>query len=223
MNKSLLKIWHNPYRNTVMATIAGFTAGFIVGRRNRIVARTVPDQIPWIGPWGEIEVSSDAYSKTGKIYDEIVMKPVMRDTDVEVRVTREEQETLEETYSEGWVWETELAGRDEDGFYILHKDEFYRDERDYTQTTLTYYQGDDILVDQESVPVYNYFHIVGDLQFGHGSDSDTVFFVRNCKLKAEYEIVLDDGKYSVEILGLDAEVETEEDTGLKHSRHFREE
>jgi hypothetical protein len=186
---------------------------------------TVSDLSTWSGPWGEPSETSLQVKNDGVTSEILGRYPT---EDVDILVTRvppgiESAVVLsdDEIPEEVWVWDREHARRDEDGFYILHKDEFYQDERDYTQTTLTYYAGDDILVDQESVPIYNYTTIIGELRFGHGSDSESIFYVRNNKLKAEYEIVCDDGKYSVEILGLEAEEEAEQSNGLKHTR-FRE-
>lgn len=121
-----------------------------------------------------------------------------------------------------WNQEAEEASRQNATEpYVISKDEFYSDELGYTQTTLTYYQGDDILVDQEDIPVYNYTATIGELKFGHGSQDANVFFVRNDKNKAEYEIIRDRGHYSVEVLGLEAEAQTER-AQLKHSlRKFR--
>jgi hypothetical protein len=115
-----------------------------------------------------------------------------------------------------WDQEAEKAARTNSEIYVLHKDEFWRDEMDYTQTTLTYYSGDDILVDQDEVPIYNYRNVVGELQFGYGSEDRNAFYVRNHILKAEYEILHDRGSYAIEVLGLEYE-EQQERASLKHS------
>lgn len=117
-----------------------------------------------------------------------------------------------------WNYEKELEKRSADEPYILHRDEFYADELDYTQLTLTYYAGDDILVDDEETPVYNHNNIVGPIRFGHGSGDPNVFYVRNDKRKAEYEILNDPGSYSREVLGLTAE-DNARASDLRHSNH----
>jgi len=104
-----------------------------------------------------------------------------------------------------WDYELEQRQRSDTEPYILHKDEFFADEKDYTQMTLTYYAGDDILVDEDDKPVYNHKNIVGKLNFGHGSGDPSVCYVRNDKNKAEYEILRHEGLYSVEVLGLEIE------------------
>lgn len=125
---------------------------------------------------------------------------------------------------EEWDYEEELKSRSSAEPYILHKDEFYANELDYTQTTLTFYSGDDIMADEEDSPVYNYHLITGELKFGHGSGDPNVVYIRNDKRRAEYEVLYDSGLFSVEILGLSIE-DNARVKGLKHSndpvRRFR--
>lgn len=100
-----------------------------------------------------------------------------------------------------WDYEEEKEKRSMDKPYILHQDEYFSKETEYSQSTLTYYSGDDILVDEQEVPIYNYKAVVGDLQFGHGSDDPNVVYVRNDKLSGEYEVIKDSGLYEIEVLG----------------------
>jgi len=119
--------------------------------------------------------------------------------------------------SEEWDYELELQNRRGEFPYIIHRDEFFADEMGNSQSTLTYYVGDDILVDEQNVPIYNYSSVVGNLRFGHGSEDQNVVYIRNEKLKTEYEVIQDSGYYQVEVLGLEIEnrIEAEE---LRHSR-----
>jgi hypothetical protein len=122
-----------------------------------------------------------------------------------------------------WNYDEELAKRSEDRPFIIHKDEFYENEHDYSQITLTYYSGDDILVDEDDSPIYSHNQVVGELKFGHGSGDPNVVYVRNDKRRAEYEVLFDPGLYSVEVLGLSIEDNQrarrvrEDRGGLKHS------
>lgn len=100
-----------------------------------------------------------------------------------------------------WDYELEQGNRTMDKPYILHQDEYFAKETEYSQSTLTYYSGDDILVDEQEVPIYNYKAVVGDLLFGHGSDDPNVVYVRNDKLSGEYEVIKDSGHYEIEVLG----------------------
>lgn len=114
-----------------------------------------------------------------------------------------------------WSYEEELEYRKTHPIYVLHKDEFWNDENEWAQLTVTYFAKDDIMVDSSDVPIYNYEGIVGPLRFGHGSNDPGVFFVRNETLEAEYEVLLDRGSYEEEILGNYDEFKDDE---IKHSR-----
>lgn len=120
-----------------------------------------------------------------------------------------------------WDYDEELPTRTTEVPYILHRDEFWGEEMGYDQSTLTYYAVDDILVDQEDTPIYNYVSITGPLRFGHGSGDENVVYVRNDKHEAEYEVLRHDSSYAEEILGVTALEDSEKDD-LKHSvRKFR--
>lgn len=116
-----------------------------------------------------------------------------------------------------WDHDEETKNRSEENPYILHKDEFYDDEKDYTQLTLTYYAGDNMMVDDQDQLIFNHETVTGPMRFGHGSGDTKVFYVRNDKLKAEYEIVRHEGTYSEEILGHDVE-DGARVQDLKHER-----
>lgn len=124
-----------------------------------------------------------------------------------------------------WDYEQELRIRAEnpDKPYILHHDEYFENETDYEQASLTYYEGDDTLVDEKDMPVGDDSAVVGDdalTAFGHGSKDKNVVYVRNESLEMDFEIVKSNGKFSVEVLGFD---DTEGES-LQHShspRRFR--
>ncbi len=110
--------------------------------------------------------------------------------------------------------------RDPSEPYIIHKDEFYSDEKGYAQSTLTYYSGDNIMVDEDESPMYNHEEITGPLLFGHGSGDPKVVHIRNDKRKSEYEIVKGSGLYSQEVLGLEIE-NNQRVKDIKHSNNRR--
>jgi hypothetical protein len=124
---------------------------------------------------------------------------------------------------EGWDYDTERESRSVEEPYVIHKDEFFDNEKDYTQGQLTFYVGDRIMADSENVIVYDHLKQVGELKFGHGSDDPNVFYVRNDKMKVEWEILNDEGHYAVEVLGMEIE-DAAEQQELRHShspRRFR--
>lgn len=124
----------------------------------------------------------------------------------------------------GWDYDVEVAQRTEAKPYIIHFDEYQSNEHDFSQSTLTFYAGDKILCDERDAPIYNPETIVGTLIFGHGSRDPSICFVRNHKLQAEYEILLEEGYFQTEVLGQEVEDRLSDDD-LKHSkqRKFKEE
>ncbi|MET0786957.1 MAG: hypothetical protein ABWY25_09640 [Paenisporosarcina sp.] len=118
-----------------------------------------------------------------------------------------------------WDYDVEVPKRTKEAPYIIHRDEFFNHEADYySQTTLTYYAGDNILCDELDVPIPNADKLVGKLEFGKGSEDRSIVYIRNDHLEAEYEVILDHGYFQVEVLG----VQMEEDLNqkdLKHSLH----
>lgn len=110
---------------------------------------------------------------------------------------------------DGWNYEEEMAQRAPDIPYIIHRDEFADvtddDGISYSKSTLTYYKGDDILVDDQDVPIYNYEKVASPLTFGKGSQDPSIVYIRNERLEADYEVILDHGHYAVEVLGVEFE------------------
>ncbi len=169
-----------------------------------------------------IEELAEAGIPLDKVYSQVKEEFDSEETPEDLDEDDEEEDSFVVNVFAGsndeWDYDEELANRSSDAPYVLHKDEFYVNEFEFVQETLTYYAGDDIMVDTNDVPVYNYASYVGELKFGHGSQDPGVVFVRNEKNKCDYEILLDRGHYSVEVLGLDDSKEE-----IKHSspRRFR--
>lgn len=122
----------------------------------------------------------------------------------------------------GWDYEEELSTRAKGDPYVIHIEEYIADEMDFRQETLTFYAGDDIMVDSDDTPIYNYAGLMGELKFGHGSRDQNVVYIRNEVLHMEWEILLNPGMFAQEILGL--EMEEADENELKHSvQKFRRE
>jgi hypothetical protein len=115
-----------------------------------------------------------------------------------------------------WDYDEEVEARTSEKPYIIHRDEFFAKEMGFGQSTLTYYKGDDILCDENYVPIYNPERVVGKLRFGHGSEDPHIVYVRNEEHMGEYEILLEYGNFSDDLL----EQKVAKDLGtndLKHS------
>lgn len=122
---------------------------------------------------------------------------------------------------EGWDYQTELRIREENpGLpYIISEEEYLSNESELEQVALTYYAGDGVVVDEHDMPVQDSDALVGDdnlTRFGHGTSDETALYIRNDNMEVEYELALDEGKYSVKVLGID---DTESE--LRHSHRPR--
>lgn len=139
-------------------------------------------------------------------FDGVVVKNIFDDSD-----------------NDEWDYKTELESRTDDAPYIIHVDEFVAGESGWgSNSTLTWYEGDNILCDSTDKPIYNAQETVGELRFGHGSKDPNIVYVRNPKLQTEYEILRDEGSYQEIVLGEQIEAEGRS-ADLKHShqRRFR--
>jgi hypothetical protein len=123
-----------------------------------------------------------------------------------------------------WDYEVEVPRRTPDAPYIIHMDEFGEDDRDFTHATLTYYEEDDVLIDDREQPVEDSEATVGDknlLRFGHGSTDPNILYVRNERLEMDFEIALHKGSYVKEVLGF-IEHSDEEPNKVRKFRSDRE-
>lgn len=105
-----------------------------------------------------------------------------------------------------WDYAVELASRTPDEPYIIHKEEFRENDKNYSQVTYTYYEGDDVMVDESERPLPHADLVVGqtNLKWGHGSDDPNLVYIRNEKLESDMEICRSPGSYEEEVLGLDS-------------------
>lgn len=232
MNEHISRLVNHPQRNQVITGVVAFAGGgalgYFLGRRQRYQVFTVPSSGMALDVTEKLRsepfvIDEEVYIQKGSefVTDQLNGEVVgWVDEQTEEDIPEEPREVVTHNVfaetDDDWNYEEELKHRNINAPYVLHKDEFYADEKDYTQKTLTYYAGDNILVDEDEAPVYNHEAVVGALRFGHGSGDDKVFYVRNDRNMAEYEIIKDEGLYSVEVLGLEIE-NNERVRDLKHS------
>jgi hypothetical protein len=236
MNERLSKIIKNEssvsIHTVIVVGVVSFGAGlglssalgYLKMRHERKLMENQQELLPTVFSSETVDAFVDEDRATEENLGEQFVKTKMEEViepKLEPELTEEETVVSRSIFAgsdEEWNLDEEIKNRSSDQPYVLHKDEFYADELAYDQLTLTYYAGDDIMIDQEEAPVYNYGTIVGELKFGHGSGDANVFYVRNDKRKAEYEIIRDSGQYSVDVLGLSIEDNQRvQAKGLKHS------
>jgi hypothetical protein len=130
-------------------------------------------------------------------------------TEVEPEEGEEEETEDENAFVDlpGWNYDQQLAGRTADKPFIMHLEEYQQSECSH-QVTITYFEGDDVLIDESDEVISKKDEVVGMenlAKFGFGSGDRNVVYVRNPKLDIEYEILRHQGHYSKEILGLEEE------------------
>jgi len=129
------------------------------------------------------------------------------DTEEEESEEPEAENAFERPPLPPWEYDREMAGRTGEHPFIMHYEEFQQSECSH-QLTITYFEGDDVLVDESDEVITKKDEVVGmdNLgKFGHGSNDPNVVYIRNPKLDVEYEVLLHKGHYAIEILGLNPE------------------
>lgn len=113
-----------------------------------------------------------------------------------------------------WDWDSQEANRGPKDPYVIHYEEFINAEAEgFRQETLIWYAGDDVLADQLDEPIANYRTLTGELDWGLGSNDPNIVYIRNPRIKIEWEIVRHTGHFAIEVLGNSIE----EDDTLSHS------
>lgn len=95
-------------------------------------------------------------------------------------------------------YDNELAQRDTSKPYILTHDEFYNNEPEWPQISLTYYEADDVLTDDHDAPLQDYERLVGTdtLKFGYMSKDHNLVFIANERTKQMFEIARAEGSFA---------------------------
>lgn len=104
--------------------------------------------------------------------------------------------------------------------YVITFEEFNNCERDYQQTTITYYDGDDVLADEREQPIADIANTVGYenlLRFGHGSGDPNVVYIRNERIQLEFELIKHGGKYAEIVFGI---IEHSDKSRLRKFREY---
>ena len=131
----------------------------------------------------------------------------------------EEEEVITmNIFSENESSASSAGGRDTNRPFILSAREFEDGELDYSQNTLTYYEGDDVLTDERDQPIHHLQKIVGaeNLKFGEMSDDPNIVYIRNNELEVDFEVCRSKGTFTEEVLGFS------EPSNKPRPRKFRE-
>lgn len=215
------KEWTLPCVTACAGFGAGLMTGFVISSRRKSGTTKIAEVVERDGKaviektaYDEI-VATERYTPT-VVEGEQFAEFLLREKEEVIEVASEESGTtivadavtvnvFERSDDPNWDYETELAHRASDKPYMLHRDEYFGEEKGYGQSTLTYYAGDDVLVDENDVPIPRPVDVIGEVEFGKGSGDPNTAYARNERLEAEYEIVRDPGHFAVEVLGVQTE------------------
>lgn len=218
--------WTQTTAISVVTGAAGVVLGYILAKRKYEMVVEVTQETTVEESVNVYTLPISSYTSVGPVtvvkeYDPELEKLLDEEEEIEKREQTQEVESIKVNVftveDSDWDQEAELATRDPNGPYIIHQEEFISDDMGYHQETLTYYQGDDIMADNEDTPIYNYAGLMGELRFGHGSKDRNVVYIRNEKLHIEWEILLHQGHFAQEVLGLRLTEEAEAEDDLRHS------
>lgn len=105
---------------------------------------------------------------------------------------------VDEEINPGLVYDVHTNTKDEEEFcepYLITEDEFSNENKDFDKVTLTYFTWEDVLVDEDNEVIMSVENDIWQRALSmFGSDPDNpnteAVFVRDDKLKIDYEIVL---------------------------------
>lgn len=113
--------------------------------------------------------------------------------------------------------------RSPDRPYVITEAEFRIDRPEFEKDSLIYYAGDDKLAEENGnfIPDKNGTAGNENLRrfFGYGSGDERLLYIRNERVLSDFEITLHDGKYDIEVLGLDDDVDIPPKRIIKKMRH----
>lgn len=148
---------------------------------------------------------------SGRRYDKVMTNSQAAQT-IRDQVVKIEETVTSNVFVNGkalvpdeWDAEAEEARRVEGIPYIISQEEYMENSFEHEQTLLTYYAGDDVLADDKETMIEDVESIVGTenlARFGHGSSDPNTVYIRNERNEADYEVVLNSGRFSEEVMGL---------------------
>ncbi len=178
-----------------------------------IASQPKPDLDRIVENLGYKEASEAANRESEEITESYKKVMADRAEELEEREAEEEENAFALATQPEWNYDKEVAARIGKFPYVMHFEEYQQSECSH-QVTITYFEGDDVLVDESDEVISKKDEVVGmdNLgKFGYGSNDPNVVYVRNPQLDVEYEILLHKGHYAKEILGLN------EEPNLEHS------
>ena len=124
---------------------------------------------------------------------EVVSRNIFRDG---LPLTDEDDELFEQ--------DIEVARQANSGPYLISFEEFMQAEPGYQQPNATYFEADDLLLDDREQVIEDVDGTVGNeslQRFGWKSKNKDIVYVRNPRLELDFEITRSHGSYAQEVAG----------------------
>lgn len=103
--------------------------------------------------------------------------------------------------------EASVDDEDEELIYVISRAAFLSNETDYEQVAITYFEGDDVFVDNNDQIIDRIDLLLGEETppFGKHSNDNNIVYIRNENFEAEFEVTRSKGSYTSEVLGFNPE------------------
>lgn len=196
---------NNAIKNVLLLTggvAIGGGAGYLITKK-MLEARFEADlneQIAEVKEYYKLLRKEGEYSQLIKPTEESVIQPKYEDVISEY--SGEESEEEEAVMVEP---DSDEEERDPNEPYVISVDEYMNDRENYDKNTVTYFEVDDVLVDEREQVIPDVENTVGIdslTKFGHNSNDKNVVYVRNERIEADFEVLLDTRSYSETVLGI---------------------
>ncbi len=106
--------------------------------------------------------------------------------------------------------------------YVITEAEYRIDRPEFEKDSLTYYSGDDTLAEENGNYIPDKNGTAGNQNlhefFGMGSGDDRLLYIRNERVMADFEINLNDGKFTKEVLDIEEDDDTPQKRVIKKMR-----
>lgn len=89
--------------------------------------------------------------------------------------------------------------------YLISVEEFHSTETEWDKSSISYYEDDDTLTDENDMPVSDIEYLIGEKHldfFGIRSGDPNQVFIRNPQISTDYEVTRNLGSYTEIVLGV---------------------
>lgn len=173
-----------------------------MGRITKPELNTIVTDLGYRSSEEEKEIASEEVLQLAAEMDNNSRDPVQSFRNVFEENTKER---INELTPDVWDYAVEVRNRSSHTPYVIHADEHEQNEKDYDQTELTYYEGDDILANERDEIIEDQDMMVGLgnlTKFGHGSNDPNIVYIRNDQLELDIEMCRSSGSYAEEVHGI---------------------